>query len=119
MKAKNFKNDLYHTINSTGIDNLGLLSGCLYTNADNTQEHPAIKLVSAITNHKKKSINKNNNSRILIYKNNKCIIFLNNWKNLEYFTAFFLSFFLFGITNHVSTVYNSKKGNILLKIWGK
>lgn len=78
MKVENFKNDFYHIINSTEIGDLSLLNGYLYTNTDDTQKHFAIKLILAITNYKKKSINKNNNLSILIYKNNECIISLNN-----------------------------------------
>lgn len=113
MKAENFKNDLYHIINSAEIGDLGLLNGYLYTNTDDTRKHSAIKLILAITNYKKKSINKDNNLPILIYKNNEYVI------PLKYFTAFFPSFFLFGIKGHVFIVYNFKKENILLKIWGK
>lgn len=60
------------------INGLSLLNNCWYTNADNTQQHLIIKLISALTNYKKESINKDTNSPIAIYKNTGHIIFLNN-----------------------------------------
>lgn len=45
LEAENFENNLYHTVNSAGIGDSGLLRGCLYTNADDTQEYPTMKLV--------------------------------------------------------------------------
>lgn len=78
LKVKNFENDLHHTVNSAKIGDLGLLGGYLYTNTDDTQEYPIIKLVLIITNYKRKLINEDTNLSIFIYKNNKCIISLNN-----------------------------------------
>lgn len=78
MEAKNFENDFYHAVNSARIGDSGLLSGCLYTNGDDTQEHPIIKLVLAITNYKRKYINEDNNLPILTDKNNGRVIPLNN-----------------------------------------
>lgn len=98
------------------MGDLALLSGCLYINTENTQEHHTIKLILAITNHKKKSINKNNNLPILIFNSNERVIFLNNGENLDYFIAFLLFYFPFSIRSHVSIIHNLKKGNILLKI---
>lgn len=42
LKVNNFKNNLHHSANNIGISNMDLLSGCLYTNVDNTQEYPTI-----------------------------------------------------------------------------
>lgn len=35
LKVENFKNNFYYNVNSAGIDDLGLLSSCLYTNMNN------------------------------------------------------------------------------------
>lgn len=76
---KFFKNDLYYIImNSIIINNSSLLNCYLYTNINNTEEYLIIKLILAITNYKKKFNNKNTNLPILIFKNNKHIISLNN-----------------------------------------
>lgn len=68
-----------------------------------------MKLVSAITNHKRKSNNENANTPIFTYQNSGRIVFLNDWENLEYFTAFFLIFFPFDIRGHISITCGSKK----------
>lgn len=57
LKTDNFKNNLHHADNNIGIRDSGLLSGCLYINMDNTWEHLTMKLVSAISNHKRKNNN--------------------------------------------------------------
>ncbi len=36
LETENFENDLHHAVNNAGISNSGLLSGCLYTDADDT-----------------------------------------------------------------------------------
>lgn len=78
LEAKSFQNDLYNIVNSKKISDSGLLNGFLYINIGNTREYSIIKLVLAITNHKKKSNNKNTNLPILIYKNSRSIISLND-----------------------------------------
>ena len=35
LEADNFENELYHAVNAAGLDDLGCLRVCLYTNADN------------------------------------------------------------------------------------
>lgn len=75
-----------------------------------------MKLVLAITNHKRKSNNKDANTPILTYKNSGSIIPLNDWKNLDYFTTSFPFFFSFGIRGHISITRDSKKVNILLEL---
>ncbi len=119
LEIENFKNNLDHAVNNAEISDSGLLSGCLYTDVDDTQEHPPMKLVSAITNHKKKSNNENANIPILSYKNSDRVVRLNNWENPEYFTTSFPSLFPFGIGGHVCTTRGSKKRNIPLELWGK
>ena len=65
LDTDNFENDLYHAIHDVEIHDFGLLSGCLYTDMDDIQNHPTIKLVLAITNHKNKSNRDDANSPIL------------------------------------------------------
>lgn len=78
MKVDNFENDFYHVVNNTRIGNLGLLSGYLYTNVNDSQVHLTLKLVLAITNHNSRSNNNNINSSILTYQNNKRVTLLND-----------------------------------------
>ncbi len=36
LETGNFENDLHHAVSNARISNSGLLSGCLYTDVDNT-----------------------------------------------------------------------------------
>ena len=65
-------------MSSIEIGDFDLLSSFLYINIGNTKRHFSIKLILVITNHKKKSQNKDLNILILIYKNNGYLVFLNN-----------------------------------------
>ena len=53
LESDNYENDLHHAVEDAGLDDSGILSGCLYTDADDTREHPTMKLVAAMTNHKR------------------------------------------------------------------
>ncbi len=86
---ENFENDLHYAMSNARSSNSDLLSDCLYTYADNTQNHLTMKLVSAITNHKKKSNDEDTNIPILTFKNSGKIIPLYDWENVEYYTTFF------------------------------
>lgn len=101
LEIINFENNLYYVVNSAEISDFGILNGYLYTDIDNTQEYLIIKLVSAISNHKKKSNNQNVNTLILSYKNLDCIISLNDWDNPKYFTVSFSFLFLFSTRCHI------------------
>lgn len=45
----NFENNFHHIVNNIEIDDSGGLSSCLYTNIDDTQEYPTMKLVLTIS----------------------------------------------------------------------
>lgn len=79
LKINNFENNLYYTVNNTGISDSSILNGCLYTNIDSTWEHLTIKLISAIYNYRKNNNNQDVNTPILTYKNSDCIIFFKWW----------------------------------------
>lgn len=100
MEVGNFENDLHYALSNVGISDSSLLSSCLYTNSDNTRELSTIKLVSAITNHKKKSNHEDANTSIFVYENNANVVSLNDWENLEYFTPLFPSLFPYGIRGY-------------------
>lgn len=100
---------MHHIINDADVNNSGLLSSCLYTNANDIWEYPILKLVFVITNYKQYiASNKDSNLLILIYKNNGCYIFFNNWKNPNYFILTFWILFLFSNKSY-STTFNNKK----------
>ena len=52
LEANNFENELYFAVDAAGLNNFSGLSGCLYTNADNAQDHLITKLISTLANYK-------------------------------------------------------------------
>lgn len=114
LEIENFKNNLHYIIKSIRLIDLGLLSGFLYTNANNAQDHLTKKLVSAIYCHKKKFINIDVNNLILSYKNTGSIILLNNYKNPDYVIKSFLPLSYFGIRKYISAINDPRKYKILL-----
>lgn len=89
MKINNFKKNIYYIINNIKINNFYLFNGNLYININNIWEYFTIKLVLFIINYKNKSSNYYINYLVLIFKNNRYNIILNNNKNRENFIAFF------------------------------
>ena len=67
-------------------------------------KHPITKLVSALVNYKDLEIKINPVSEIpiLIYQNKGYIKLLNDWDNLNFFTATLFILFLFGIGGHLT-----------------
>ena len=104
FQSDNFKNKLYQLVNVAGLEYLGYLSGCLYTNTDNAQEHPTTKLVSALVNHKNSGtlIDLMSKALVLSYQTKGYIIPLNNGENPDYFTVAFATLFLFGVGSHLT-----------------
>lgn len=79
LHTDNFENEFYHVIDSAGLNDTGILSGCLYTDGNDTWTHPTMKLVSAVTNYKNKVIlNKHIDLPVLTYTNNGHFIPLND-----------------------------------------
>lgn len=66
LESDNFKNELHQSIDVTALDDLGCLSGCLYTDIDNAQGHPTTKLVSIPANHKNSGTSINPTSKVPI-----------------------------------------------------
>lgn len=88
-------------MNDAGQNNSWFLKSCLYTDANNIQEYLTLKLVFAVINHKQNIVsNKNSNLPILIYKNNRYYILLNNWENLNYFILAFAILFSLSNSDH-------------------
>ena len=56
LEADNLKNELYHAVDDTSLNDLGCLSDCLYTDADDIQKHLTTKLISALANYKDSEI---------------------------------------------------------------
>ena len=98
------ENKLHHIVDATGLNDLGCLSSCLYTDIDNAQEHPTTKLIPALTNHKdsKIPINPISEAPVLTYQNRGYIKPLNDWDNPDFFMAAFPILFPFGIGGYLT-----------------
>lgn len=101
LEFNNFENELHQPVNTTGLDNSSYLSGCLYINADNTGGYPITKLVLTLANQNNSEISIDPISKVpvLTYQIISYIILLNDWKNVDYFMAIFLTFFLEQVVN--------------------
>lgn len=76
-----------------------------------------LKLVSSIINYKNNTIfSQNINLPIFTYINKSHPISLNKWEDLNYFTTFFPTLFLFGFKDHLTLSNRPKKIKILLEI---
>ncbi len=104
LESNNFKNELHQAVNAAGLDDLGCLSGCLYTDVDDAREHSTTKLVLALVNHKNSGtlINFASKASVLSYQTKSYIIPLNDWENPDYFTAAFPTLFPFGADSHLT-----------------
>lgn len=83
LRARNLKNNFYYATNSVRIGNFGLLSSYFYINMDNILKYIIIKLILTVTNYQERLNNTDANIFILIYINNRYVIFLNNCENLN------------------------------------
>ncbi len=50
LSKNNDENNLHYTIGSAGINESGILSGCIYTDVNESEQNPYLKLISAIHN---------------------------------------------------------------------
>lgn len=78
-----------------------------------------MKLISAISNYKRKNNNQDVNTLILTYKKPSQVVFLNDWDNLEYFTISFPFLYFFDTKSHISATNSFRKYKILLKLCSK
>lgn len=105
LVENNNKNDLYHAIGATGINELGILSGYIYTNINKSKQNPYLKLIFAIHNlfDNYAAEDHNNNPRPVIgynfYGNRKS---LNDWDNFALFPIAFSALFLYEDGSYIS-----------------
>lgn len=97
LEADNFKKKLYYAIDADSQNDLGCLSGGLYTDADNILEYSTTKLILTLANHKDSNIliDPASEAQVLMYQNRGYIKPLNNWNNLDFFTIAFPTLFFF------------------------
>lgn len=86
---------MHYAVDAVCLNDLGYLRDCLYTNANNAQEHPTTKLILILANHKdsKTPINPASEATVLIYQNRDYVKLLNDWDNLDFFTVAFSTLF--------------------------
>lgn len=100
---------MHYTVNNANLNDSGLLSGCLYTDTDDAQKHPTMKLISAVTNYKRGAdVSDNVDLSILTYKNSRRPIPLNDYENPNYFMLVFSTLFSFGIEGHLGSWTDGK-----------
>ena len=121
LEANNLENELHHIVDATGLNDLGCLSGYLYTDADNAQEHPTTKLISALANHKDSEtpIDPASEAPVLMYQNRGYVKPLNDWDNPDFFTTAFLTLFLCGIGDHLTKKDKLEQIRVSLQSWVK
>lgn len=91
MKNNNI-NNLHYTIEVTGINELGILNGYIYTDFNKSKQNAYLKLIFANYNISDNNSTKNNNDNLRpvisynLYSNRKL---LNNWYNLDLFLITF------------------------------
>ena len=103
-----------------GLNDIGFLGDCFYTDANDTWMYPTMKLVSAITNYQNEAaFNEHLDLPVLTYINNGHSTLLNDWDNPNYFLAAILTLLFFGIGGHFAINDRSKKSEVLSKAWAK
>lgn len=82
-------------VNPASLNNLSCLSSYLYIDTKNTWKQSTIKLFLVLAKYKNLEtlINSMLKLAIFTYLTKDYIILLNNWDNLDYFTAMFFMFF--------------------------
>lgn len=120
LSTDNYENVLHHAVDDAELNDDRILSGRLYTDADDNRTHPTLKLVSALTNYKNnEKAGEEVDLPFLTYTNKGNLTPLNDWDNPNYFTASFLTLFPFGIGGHITPTEHPRKAKVSLKAWGK
>ncbi|WP_375449087.1 DUF6570 domain-containing protein [uncultured Nostoc sp.] len=120
-EADNLENDLHHAVDVAGLNDLGCLSGCLYTDADDARDHPTTKLISALANHKDSEtpIDPASEAPVLTYQSRGYVKPLNDWDNPDFFTAAFPTLFPFGVSGHLTKKDEPGRIRVSLQSWAK
>lgn len=108
LEAENLEDDFQASIATAGLDSSGLLGGCLYTDANNTREHPTSRLLSAVSNYKRSQESADAGVPVVIYEQKGNALPLNDWDNPNFFTAAFPTLFPFGVGGHGPKGYRRK-----------
>lgn len=121
LEADNLENELHHVVDATGLNDSGCLYNCLYTDADDAQEHPTTKLISALANHKDSEtpIDPASEAPVFTYQSRDYVKPLNDWDNHDFFTTAFPTLFPFGVGDHLTKKDESGQIRVSLQNWAK
>lgn len=92
LVENNDENNLYHTIEAIDINELRILSSCIYTNVNKSKQYLYLKLISTIYNLSDNNAaeNHNNNLKLVIsYNLHNDGESLNSWDNPNFFPIAF------------------------------
>lgn len=71
LETNNDLNNLHHAIGSAGINDSGILSGCIYTDVNESRQNPYLRLISATRGACLNNISKTNHSRLFRTKSRR------------------------------------------------
>ena len=94
------------------------MNGCVYINVDNKRQHPTDRLITALQVEKHNEIDSLETlpEFMITYRHQDQAQPLNNYEDLSFFTAAFLSLFLFRIRGHLEGL-KKRKFNVSLTTW--
>lgn len=127
LETEHFENDLHYAIEDAGLADSGVLSGCLYTDADDVREHLTTKLLFAIQNGQQFNTPENaecsNTEKVLLpvitYQTRGQAQLLNDWTNPDFFPLAFPTLFPFGVGGHIASPNHPRKTAVSLDAWAK
>ncbi len=104
LAENNEENDVHQAIGSAGINESGILSGCIYTDVNECRQNPYLKLISAIHNLSidNDAEDYNDETRLLIsYNLHSDGKPLNDGDNPDFFSIAFPALFPYGDGGHI------------------
>ena len=113
FSENNLKNNIHTAILDSNKSQSDFLSGCIFSNINETYYNPILKLISIVNN-----LANNNGEKtehLIMYSANSHPIYLNDWEDKHYFTRAFLTLFIFRNGGYLE----KQKTAILLQVWAK
>ncbi len=118
LVENNEENDLHHAIRSADINGSGILSGCIYTDVNESRQNPYLKLISVIHNLSNDNAAKDHNDEprpVISYNLHDDGKPLNNWDNSDFFPIAFPALFPYRDGGHIAP----RSTKVFLHAWAK